>query len=599
MDFESALMTLHRLCSAEPAGPEAGESTDSDGPDLTSPRSRAQLDLWISELEAQNHASSAPEAQEAQHPPISTGIQSLVPIADHSGTSAHAGQPISASCGLPGAQLPAAQQLQGRATCAPPMSLPVSSSSQPAQDHAYMPAAQEGAARPSENNRSGTAALAGATSSQQARGSDPAALQPRAQPQPLLPTAFEVRMMHAQVCQKSHPFVSSHSVPTQDQPVRYLQLGKHSAPGSGHTFTRQSLPNPQQSTHGSAQVRPTTGCFNPQRPQRPLTSHPIAIPSASAQMNYPAAPYSQHLGAPQPVVPNIQGPNVQGHAQSGSANHSSAQHQQQHASGGRPQDAGRNSWPPVNVQGMPGGNGPHAPNGSSSAPPSSALPIHHSNVPTCTSSAGLPVLAPSHHFSHAPHVAAAACSTVPAQVPTVAREVSADPALPAHRASSGPCDGATASQNPAQAPPQPAQVSEPAAQAPGSGAAQPVRPSAAPRPAFAALQRFEIGKQVAVTAPLGSQGMTLERLMQLLQEEGPQNPWLVRLLQDCRAVFAGLLRMRNARQQDTCSLPDDLEVSCILVLGVIADQLPVMKGGYIQPTSIHPCMHFQEQQVPS
>ena len=55
--------------------------------------------------------------------------------------------------------------------------------------------------------------------------------------------------------------------------------------------------------------------------------------------------------------------------------------------------------------------------------------------------------------------------------------------------------------------------------------------------------------------------MTLERLLQLPQEGNPLNPRVVRLLHDCRSVFAGLVRMRSARQQDACSLPDDLEVS--------------------------------------
>ena len=547
-------LKLHDLCPAGSAGPEASESTDSDGPDITSPNSRAQLDLWISELEAQNQASSAPESHEAQHPTSNT--QSGVHMPDHPGMGTHAGQPICASSGFSGVRDSAAQQPQSHNTCATTMPLPATSTLQSAQETAWMPEPHAGVVRPSENNSSWNPALPGDTRSQQAQASDPAAMQPRTQHQPFLPTAFEVRMMHAQVSQKCQPFVSSHPGLTQDQPVRYLQLGKHSAPGSGHTFTRQSLPNPQQSAYGSAQVRPTPGCFNPQRPQRPLASHPIAIPSASAQLSHPEAIHGQHLsGASQPA--DSQGPHTQGHAQPGSAHPVSAQ-QQRHIPG---RLSGQSSWPPTNLQGIPGSTRPHASNGSNSAPPSSALPAYHSNLVTHASPAGLPVPASSCPVSHASHVSTAACSSAPAQVPPVPPDAPAHAAPDAHRASSGPCDAGDTSQNPAQAPTQPPHASEQAAQAAANAPAQPARPIAAPRPSFNALQRFQIGKQVASTAPLGSQGMTLERLIQLLQEGSPLNPRLVRLLHDCRSVFAGLVRMRSARQQDTCSLPDDLEVS--------------------------------------
>ncbi|KAK9867273.1 hypothetical protein WJX84_011147 [Apatococcus fuscideae] len=95
------------------------------------------------------------------------------------------------------------------------------------------------------------------------------------------------------------------------------------------------------------------------------------------------------------------------------------------------------------------------------------------------------------------------------------------------------------------------------ARPPGMKPAQPEAPAKRSR---VPGQRYHVRKRVALATPANSCEMPLEQLLQL-QASDPANlnPCLTQLISDSKRMYEGLMRMRGARQQDACSLSDDLE----------------------------------------
>ncbi|KAK9827883.1 hypothetical protein WJX74_007739 [Apatococcus lobatus] len=545
--------------SQQTEGADIATSTDSDGSETESPGSRAQLHAWMKELEADCQASSALDPHKAQPGPSSTFQQRSLHLVHPNAAEMHrdAGFPAE-KLHLGGAPTAAANQLQVHTMDRPAKSSLTSSNLQP-QNPAVVQSIGPATCKIPERHSSAMHKDANALPDPT---SVPMALQPRATSKPLLPTAFEVRMMHAQVMQNCHPHVSAHKLPGQER-VRYVHVGGHGLHGL------------QQTAHASGQVM--------QAKQHDLPSDQPQlsgqVPPRSARARHHDADQPQHV----PAGPN----SIKIHAGASSHHPSSQQQQQQQqqqVSGSAPQI--KSSGPPIytpdladssGVQmlhgpsGIPAAAGPsshrasavpsglssnickissgHAPNipvGSSAAPAQSALP-QHSAVPSPRISAGLVVL-PSIHSSvpcsHATDVAAGSSSALPpAQVP-------ANSALAAQRPSAGPSDG---SQHPAQAPSQPAQALNDAP-------TQPSGPGAPSRPSFTALQRFLIGKQVTMVLPDNPNTMTLEKLLLQYDQHGDGlNPSVVQLAQECHRIYYGLVRILCAEGRGATSLPDRLE----------------------------------------
>ena len=525
------------------AGPQASGRTDSDGPEITSPGSRAQLDMWMSELDAQNQTSRAPESHDAQPLLYSRLPQGFWPSPGPNAVEMSRDVRRSAHSSLESsAHTSAAEQLQSHTTSGAAMSFSTTTSMQPVHNLAWR---QAGASGPSEPSASQPSMLH-SVDSQQIRAPDAAALQPRAKSQPLLPTAFEVRMMHTQVMQQYQPRVSSHKIPGQNQPVRYLQLGRHIMPGASHVPDGQALHTIKPTAPAASQaMQPRQTCPDLQQPQ---TFGQVVVSSASGQLE----------GAPQPHTADTMSMSTQLNVNPAYVL-AGDQQQQQHASGIMPPAHSQSSGPPANPQ-MPGTAGLYMVHEPNMAPSSNTLPINSRNSPSHRASAGASepprtiYCNPNSHASDVPY----ASSHGPPPPQTLAH-----PAPPSHIASAGPSDGGNVGQTSGPAPCQPAPNT---ADAPAELEST-IAPS---HPSFTALQRFHVGKQVLPTALLDTLGMvTLQQLMQAHDQRGDQlSPRLIQLLRDCQAVYQGLIRLRAHREDGTFSLPGDLEV-CLFTSSLV------------------------------